>query len=103
MKKIIIVVLGFLFAATATFAVVGGGDIVYKVKNVGDVTFSHDSHATDRGFKCEDCHPTIFPMEKGKGKKQTMADMRKKKACGVCHNGKNAFDVGDNCYICHKK
>lgn len=97
---VIVVVLAFV---SMVFAVVGGGDIVYKVKHIGDVTFSHDNHGTERGFKCEECHPAIFPMEKEKGKKRTMADMRKKKACGVCHNGKNAFDVGDNCYVCHKK
>lgn len=102
MKKFVVGMIFLFFMSSAAFAAVGGGDIVYKVKNVGDVTFSHDSHVTDRGFKCEDCHPAIFPMEKGKQKK-TMAEMRKKKACGVCHNGKNAFDVGDNCYICHKK
>ena len=105
MKKILgFGVIAALIAASVGWAAVGGGDIVYKVKHVGDVTFSHDAHAAERAFKCEDCHPAIFPMEKGKGKKQaTMADMRKKKACGVCHNGKNAFDVGDNCYVCHKK
>jgi len=101
MKRIIIGLLGIMIAASVTFAAVGGGDIVYKVKRIGDVTFSHDTHATDSGFKCEDCHPAIFPMQKGK--KRTMTEMRKKQACGVCHNGKNAFDVGDNCYVCHKK
>jgi c(7)-type cytochrome triheme protein len=29
--------------------------------------------------------------------------MRRHKSCGVCHNGKNAFDVRDNCYVCHNK
>lgn len=102
MRTPAIVIILLLLLSAVVWAKVGGGDIVYKVKNVGDVTFSHDAHVTDRGFKCEDCHPAIFPMEKEKGKRK-MADMRKKKACGVCHNGKNAFDVGDNCYICHKR
>lgn len=101
MKNVLSGFLAVLFIASLVSAMVGGGDIVYKVKKVGDVTFSHDSHVTDKGFKCEDCHPAIFPQEKG-AKKHKMADMRKKQACGVCHNGKNAFDVGDNCYICHK-
>lgn len=102
MKKIVLGIFCIMFAASISFAVVGGGDIVYKVKKMGDVTFSHDSHVTDRGFKCEECHPAIFPMEKGT-KKRTMTDLRKKQACGVCHNGKNAFDVSENCYVCHKK
>lgn len=94
-----------LVAASAGWAVAaGGGDIVYKVRHIGDVTFSHDNHIADRGYKCDDCHPAIFPMEKRKDdKKRKMSEMRSKKACGVCHNGKNAFDVGSNCYICHKK
>ena len=102
MKKASLGLLAVLFLASLGSAVVGGGDIVYKVKHLGDVTFSHDTHVTDYKFKCEECHPAIFAMEKGK-KKRTMADMRKKQACGVCHNGKNAFDVGDNCYVCHKR
>ncbi|MDP2158787.1 MAG: cytochrome c3 family protein [Nitrospirota bacterium] len=102
MKKIVLGIFCIIFAASVTFAVVGGGDIVYKVKHTGDVTFSHDSHIAERGYKCEDCHPSIFAMKK-ETKKRKMSDLRAKKACGVCHNGKNAFDVGSNCYICHKK
>lgn len=101
MKRILLVLMGVVLISSAVHAVVGGGDIVYKVSRVGDVTFSHDTHGKNYGFKCEECHPAIFPMEKGK--KRTMTEMRKKQACGVCHNGKNAFDVGDNCYVCHKK
>ena len=104
MKSMILVLAAVLFLVSTVFAVVGGGNIVYKVQHVGDVTFSHDSHVTDIGFKCEDCHPAVFTMEKRKeGKKRSMVEMRAKKACGVCHNGKNAFDVGSNCYICHKR
>lgn len=105
MKKIVgIGLIAALAATSPAWAVVGGGSIVYKVKHVGDVTFSHDSHVTDFGLKCEECHPAVFPMEKQKeGKRRSMVEMRAKKACGVCHNGKNAFDVGGNCYICHKK
>lgn len=105
MKRIVgIGLISVLITASVGWAALGGGDIVYKVRHVGDVTFSHDNHITDRGYKCDDCHPAIFPMEKRKDdKKRKMSDMRSKKACGVCHNGKNAFDVGSNCYICHKK
>ena len=103
MKKVLVSMLLVLFlVSVAASATVGGGDIIYKIKHTGDVTFSHDSHITERGYKCEDCHPSIFAMEKST-KKRKMSDLRAKKACGVCHNGKNAFDVGSNCYICHKK
>lgn len=92
-----------LFASAQIAYSVGGGEIVYKIKYVGDVTFSHESHVTERGFKCDDCHPAIFPLPRDKEKKRTMTEIRAKKACGVCHNGKNAFDVEGNCYICHKR
>jgi len=101
MRSIILGIFAVMLSASFVLAVVGGGDVVYKVKRVGDVTFSHDTHGKDYGFKCEECHPAVFPMEKGK--KRTMTEMRKKQACGVCHNGKNAFDVADNCFVCHKK
>jgi c(7)-type cytochrome triheme protein len=91
-----------LLMSSMAFAEVGGGNIVYEVKKIGNVTFSHDTHVTDRGFGCKDCHPGIFPQERSE-KKHTMAEMRRHKSCGVCHNGKNAFDVRDNCYVCHNK
>ncbi len=105
-KKIRILILGtvlLLAIVSIAYTVVGGGDIIYRIKYVGDVTFSHDSHVTERGFKCDDCHPAIFPLPRDKEKKRTMAEIRAKKACGVCHNGKNAFDVEGNCYVCHKR
>ncbi|MBF0328420.1 MAG: cytochrome c3 family protein [Nitrospirae bacterium] len=104
MKRLLLVVLAVLISVPVVYAAsVGGGNIVYKVKHSGDVTFSHDSHVTDRNFKCDDCHPSIFAMKRDAEKKRKMSDMRSKKACGICHNGKNAFDVSSNCYICHKK
>ncbi len=102
MREFVLAIMLITFLTGISFAA-GGGDITYKVKYIGDVTFSHDSHVTGRGFTCDDCHPVIFPLPRDKEKKRTMAEMRAKKACGTCHNGKNAFDVGSNCYICHKK
>jgi c(7)-type cytochrome triheme protein len=89
-------------SASVALAEVGGGNIVFEVKRIGNVTFSHDTHVTDRGMGCKDCHPAIFPQERS-DKRYSMADMRRHKSCGVCHNGKNAFDVRENCYVCHAK
>jgi hypothetical protein len=35
---------------------IGGGDIKYPVKRVGEVTFSHDTHVEAMGFNCTECH-----------------------------------------------
>lgn len=105
MKSAGLGILIILFLASIAFAVeeVGGGDIVYKIKRTGDVIFRHDTHVTDYGFDCENCHDVIYPLPREEGKKHTMAEMRRHKACGVCHDGKNAFDTGENCYLCHIK
>jgi c(7)-type cytochrome triheme protein len=68
----------------------------------GPVTFTHATHLA-RGFKCADCHPGIFKMQKG-STKPTMDAMAGGKACGACHNGKKAFEVMDaeKCATCHK-
>ena len=102
MRSAVAVALILWALASVALAEVGGGNIVYEVKKMGNVVFSHESHVTDRGFGCKDCHPGIFPQERSE-KKRTMAEMRRHKACGVCHNGKNAFDTKENCYVCHVK
>jgi c(7)-type cytochrome triheme protein len=91
------------FAVPAGAEEVGGGDIVYEVKRAGNVLFSHESHVTALGIDCKACHPAIFPEDRSESKRATMAEMRRHGSCGVCHNGKNAFDVKEECYVCHVK
>ena len=97
---------GESIATDATFvggpSRVGGGDVTFEVKKAGNVTFSHDSHVGGVGLKCTDCHDSIY-VTKAKHKTASMAQMRKGKSCGVCHNGKKAFDVKADCNKCHKK
>lgn len=81
---------------------VGGGDITLKREKAGDVIFSHDSHVSDFGLKCTNCHDQLY-ITKEKHKSVTMLDIRKGFSCGSCHNGKGAFDVRANCSNCHKK
>lgn len=92
----------FILVLAVGSLVLAQDDVVFPSKNLGDVTFRHETHAADGKFQCDDCHPTIF-SDSGERGKQTMAQMRAKKGCGVCHNGKNAFDVRDNCQVCHRK
>ena len=103
MKWFVIVSLVAILGIAHVYADTDGGDIAYPVKNVGNVTFSHESHVKGEGVKCETCHPKIFPMSKEEGKRFSMEQMKKKQACGACHDGKKAFDVRQNCVVCHKK
>lgn len=99
--KFVVFIILFLFLSSILFARVGGGDILFKVKNMGDVTFSHDLHVASFGMKCTNCHDATFTT-KEKHKHVTMADMENGKSCGTCHDGKKAFDVKSNCNKCHK-
>jgi len=102
MRKFLIVVFVFLILVSVAYAKVGGGDIAFEVKGVGNVTFSHDKHAGEMGLECTGCHDSLFTT-KEKHKKITMAQMQKNQACGACHNGKTAFSVKSDCKKCHKK
>ena len=74
------------------------GIIVLQTEG-GEVKFSHPFHLDM--FKCADCHTKLFPF-KAATKQFTMANMEKGKACGACHNGKEAFSVAGDCEKCHK-
>lgn len=74
-------------------------NIVYKVKQTGNTTFSHSVHTAL--FSCTDCHNSIFIAGAKKNKPATMADMEKGISCGACHDEKSAFGVKSNCQKCH--
>jgi c(7)-type cytochrome triheme protein len=74
-------------------------DIEYKIKNGGEVTFSHNKHLAKVNNDCHVCHPKIIT---GRDGRVTMAQMQDGKTCGACHNGKKAFTVVGNCNTCHK-
>ncbi len=73
-------------------------DVIIAAKGdfVNDVMFPHDIHTYWLG--CENCHPAIFVMGKGKNK-MSMAEIAEGKWCGRCH-GKVAFPLTD-CARCH--
>ena len=83
---------------------IGGGDIAFKGGMAGDAIFRHDTHAMDAGFKCTDCHDSLY-VTKQKDKRVSMEQMQKGKSCGACHNGKEAFSVKvkADCNRCHAK
>lgn len=88
--------------AGSGLAVPSGKTIDYTGGSAGEVIFDGTIHG-DRGLKCTDCHPKVFPMKKGTD--ITMAEINEGKYCGACHNGQKAFKsmkLG-NCQKCHKK
>lgn len=102
MKFFIIGFLIILLATTLSFARVGGRDITFKIKNAGDVVFSHDSHVSSAGLQCTDCHDSLY-ITTAKHRTVTMAQMQKGRSCGACHNGEKAFSVKGDCDTCHQK
>lgn len=71
-------------------------EVVFQVRETGPTLFSHQSH--QKLYDCSACHPRLFAV--GANKPVTMAAMEKGKACGACHNKKDAFAVSD-CLKCH--
>lgn len=71
--------------------------------------FSHKKHTEREELRCIECHPKVFIMKAGKDvykKGQlTMAQMKKGKYCGNCHDGQKAFSVSSvrHCRKCHSK
>ncbi len=79
-------------------------DKVYlQTDSVGKVEFSHFSHMEEDsiGKNCPTCHNEPFHVVARKNPTFTMTDMEGGKSCGLCHNGKKAFDVGGDCTTCH--
>jgi c(7)-type cytochrome triheme protein len=81
---------------------VGGGGVLFKVKDAGNVFFSHIFHVETKGLRCTDCHDAIYITTK-KTSASTMKEMQMGKSCGACHNGKKAFSVKADCGRCHSR
>ena len=101
-RVILFLILGVLLCTGVALGRIGGGDIKFPVKRVGEVTFSHDTHVEGMGFNCTECHPIIF-VTKEQDRPVKMIHRRQSQSCGQCHDGKQAFDLRSNCYICHNR
>ena len=81
------------------------GDIVFVRKEAGTedilpAIFPHFVHRMQ--FKCHVCHDAIFAMKAG-ANPITMDAIQEGKFCGVCHNGKTAFQATfETCARCHR-
>jgi c(7)-type cytochrome triheme protein len=75
----------------------GPPPLVYKPKDIGKVTFTHESHTL--AFGCKKCHSGLFTLKKG-GSKMKMDAMYTGGFCGKCHNGSDASEITE-CDNCH--
>ncbi len=82
------------------------GNITYQRQGeqVADGTpaaiFPHWVHRVR--YKCYVCHFEIYQMQAGSDK-ASMQDIIAGKSCGVCHNGKIAWNIKfDTCSRCHR-
>ena len=103
MKRAALLLCAIVFAWAACYA--GEyGDIAMerKAKGVDDVpaaVFPHWIHRMQ--YKCTACHEETFKMKAG-ANDITMEMIQSGKSCGVCHNGKAAFESNfDTCPRCH--
>lgn len=82
------------------------GDIVFARKTPGTedippAIFPHFLHRMQ--FKCHVCHDAITVMKAG-ANPITMDAIQEGKFCGVCHDGKTAFQsTFEACARCHRK
>jgi c(7)-type cytochrome triheme protein len=82
------------------------GDVPFtrKVDGMDDIppaVFPHWVHRMQ--YKCSACHDEPFKMKAG-ANEVTMDLIQAGKSCGICHNGKTAFESNfDTCLRCHYK
>ena len=86
------------------------GDIPFTRKaqegmdDVPPAVFPHWIHRMQ--YKCGACHDAPFKMKAGANSTDvpTMDLIQEGKSCGICHNGKVAFESNfDTCLRCHYK
>jgi c(7)-type cytochrome triheme protein len=104
MKKILVLLAVIAFCGvTVAVAVPPGKTLDFDKSALGAVKFSGKIHK-DAGVKCMECHnKNAFPKMKFGTVEIKMADIYAGKYCGICHDGKRAFEAKANCNRCHVK
>ena len=102
MRKIIrLIVLVLFVGGGIALAVPPGKSLEFKNSPMGTVKFSGDVHQKAVA-SCKECHNDgMFPKMKQGTVKITREQIYAGKLCGVCHNGKKAFEAKGNCQRCH--
>jgi len=81
-------------------AVPRGFTVEFDGNGEGKVIFSGAVHSPGKPH-CADCHMAVFDVSRSS--QITRADHRRKQACFVCHDGKQAFAARMNCDRCHQE
>ncbi len=104
MQKLSILIVTILFLCSSiALAVPAKKTLEFNKSSMGTVTFDGTVHK-EAGVKCKECHNSeMFPKMKQGTVAITMDEIYAGKLCGVCHNGKRAFDAKSNCARCHVK
>jgi c(7)-type cytochrome triheme protein len=105
MRRAATLIVVFILAWTACYAAEYGDVVIErKAKGMDDIpsaVFPHWIHRMQ--FKCSACHEETFKMKAG-ADEITMEMIQSGKSCGLCHNGKAAFESNfDTCPRCHFK
>lgn len=104
MHKIAFLIVTILFVSSAVaLAVPAQKTLEFNKSPMGTVIFDGTVHK-EAGNKCKDCHnQEMFPEMKLGTVTITMDEIYAGNLCGVCHDGKRAFDAKGNCARCHVK
>ncbi len=81
-------------------------EIPRSADSPGQVVFNHTTHVDAANPDCTVCHPKVFRILKSSRAARTPivhARMEKGQQCGMCHDGKKAFALEDDCTNCHKE
>ena len=103
MVPTLIIILAVVLIPVVAPAIPDGLTLTFPGGTGGPVLFDGSKH-DGKGIHCDVCHTSgLFQTKKG-GDKMTMAVMKAGKFCGMCHNGKKSFAMGDtaNCKRCHQ-
>jgi c(7)-type cytochrome triheme protein len=79
-------------------AVPRGFTVEFDGNGEGRVVFSGTAHSPGKPH-CSDCHMAVFDVSRSS--QITRPDHKRKQACFVCHDGKQAFAARMNCDRCH--
>jgi c(7)-type cytochrome triheme protein len=102
-KVVCLIVVALFLSAGAALAVSAKKTLEFNKSPMGTVIFDGTLHK-EQGNKCKDCHNKgMFPQMKQGSVEITMDEIYAGNLCGVCHNGKRAFDAQTNCNRCHVK
>jgi c(7)-type cytochrome triheme protein len=106
-RRVSLVVLAALWSVSGTLADEAGEpgdiDLVRQAAGMDDVPPAMFPHWIHRmSYTCYACHDTLFKMKVG-ANVVTMDLIQNGQSCGVCHDGRTAFESSlTTCNRCHR-